>query len=135
MLVRDIIRDQRRRGATVFLNSHLLSEIEITCDRVVFIKQGEVLHTKELNGSNEDEIYVSVRAGQFTSEVVSGLAARVGPVEMEGEKARFRVSSETVLPDIARYLVAQGVDVYEIRPQRLSLEELFVQIVGTDGGL
>ena len=42
-LVRDIIRAQRDRGATVFLNSHLLSEIEITCDEVVFIREGEVV--------------------------------------------------------------------------------------------
>ena len=44
-LVRDIIRAQRERGATVFLNSHLLSEIEITCDQVVFIREGEVVTT------------------------------------------------------------------------------------------
>src|SRR5262249_60891985 len=45
-LVRDIIKVQRERGATVFLNSHLLSEVEITCDRVAFIKRGEVLQTR-----------------------------------------------------------------------------------------
>ena len=39
-MVRDILRAQRERGATVFLNSHILSEIEITCDRVVFLKDG-----------------------------------------------------------------------------------------------
>ena len=37
-LVRDIIKAQRDRGATVLLNSHLLGEVEITCDRVAFIK-------------------------------------------------------------------------------------------------
>src|SRR6202012_4605178 len=42
-MVRDIIRSQRDRGATVFLNSHLLSEIEITCDQVVFLRDGEVV--------------------------------------------------------------------------------------------
>ena len=44
-LVRDVIRELRDRGATVFLNSHLLSEVEITCDRVAFIKHGEVVRT------------------------------------------------------------------------------------------
>src|SRR5262249_42785271 len=41
-LVRDIIKAQRDRGATVLLNSHLLGEVEITCDRVAFLKHGEV---------------------------------------------------------------------------------------------
>ena len=47
-LVRDIIRDFRIRGTTVFLNSHLLSEVEITCDRVAFIKHGQVIQTSDL---------------------------------------------------------------------------------------
>jgi len=40
-----------------------------------------------------------------------------------------------VLPDLLRYLTAQGVDVYEVRPQQQSLEERFVEVVGEDGGL
>ena len=47
-LVRDIIHDLRSQGTTVFLNSHLLSEVEITCDRVAFIKHGEVLRVSDL---------------------------------------------------------------------------------------
>ena len=47
-LVRDIIRDLRQRGTTVFLNSHLLSEVEITCDRVAFIKHGQVIRISSL---------------------------------------------------------------------------------------
>ena len=46
-LVRDVIRAQRERGATVFLNSHLLSEVEVTCDNVAFLKDGEVVAAKD----------------------------------------------------------------------------------------
>src|SRR5229473_8333868 len=55
-LVRDIIRAQRERGATVFLNSHLLSEVEITCDQVVFIKEGEVVAGHDLRTHPGGEI-------------------------------------------------------------------------------
>ena len=48
ILVRDIIRELRAAGTTVFLNSHLLSEVEVTCDRVVFIKHGVVIKTVAL---------------------------------------------------------------------------------------
>ena len=48
-MVRDVIRAQRDRGATVFLNSHLLSEIEVTCDRVAFIKDGEIVESRDLH--------------------------------------------------------------------------------------
>src|SRR5262249_4851305 len=48
-LVPDIIRDLRARGTTVFLNSHLLGEVEVTCDRVVFVKKGRVVHEHALS--------------------------------------------------------------------------------------
>jgi hypothetical protein len=45
------------------------------------------------------------------------------------------VSSGGAVPELVRYLVASGADVYEVTPQRLSLEERFLEIIGTDGGL
>jgi len=44
LLVRDILGELRSRGVSVFLNSHLLGEVETTCDRVAFVKQGRVVH-------------------------------------------------------------------------------------------
>src|SRR5579863_5222474 len=70
-LVRDIIRAQRDRGATVFLNSHLLSEIEITCDEVVFIRDGEVVTHRDLRSMQEEEVRVVVRARKLTREAVA----------------------------------------------------------------
>src|SRR5215468_10350116 len=54
-LVRDIIKAQRDRGATVLLNSHLLGEVEVTCDRVAFMKDGEVVETRQLNGEAKEQ--------------------------------------------------------------------------------
>jgi hypothetical protein len=42
---------------------------------------------------------------------------------------------EADLPAVNRYLVEQGVDVFALQPQKVSLEDLFIQVVGTDGGL
>jgi ABC-2 type transport system ATP-binding protein len=134
-LVRDIIKAQRARGATVFLNSHLLSEVEITCDRVAFIKHGEVLETRELRGRVEGEIRVEVRARGIENGLLSGLAQWASAIRLEGERLTFSVPAVGVLPEVVRYLVGRGADVYEVIPQKTSLEELFLQIVGIDGGL
>jgi ABC-2 type transport system ATP-binding protein len=134
-LVRDIIKTQSSRGATVFLNSHLLSEVEITCDRVAFIKHGEILETRRLKDLLEGETRLTVRARKLGPAVVKGLAPWAQAVRAEGERIEFGVASSDALPEIVRYLVGQGADVYEVTPQRLSLEELFLQIVGDDGGL
>jgi ABC-2 type transport system ATP-binding protein len=134
-LVRDIIKAQRERGATVFLNSHLLGEVEATCDRVGFIKDGEVVETRRLGALIEGEVAVSIRARGISPETLAALAQRVSSLKAVEDGAIFYIPSMDLLPEIVRFLVGQNVDVYEITPQRLSLEDLFLRIVGPDGGL
>lgn len=134
-LVRDIIRSQRDRGATVFLNSHLLGEVEVTCDRVGFIKNGEVVETRRLDALAEGEVTVAIRARNISPETLAALAERVSSLKTAGDGVTFCIPSADTLPDIVRFLVSQNVDIFEVTPQRLSLENLFLRIVGTDGGL
>jgi ABC-2 type transport system ATP-binding protein len=134
-LVRDVIKAQRARGATVFLNSHLLSEVEITCDRVAFIKHGEVLETRGLHGAGEEVLRISMRVRKLTEETIKGLSPWASSLKCDSESLSFTVASAEVLPEILRFLVGRGVDIFEVTPQRTSLEEMFLQIVGTDGGL
>jgi ABC-2 type transport system ATP-binding protein len=134
-LVRDIIRAQRDRGATVFLNSHILSEIEITCDEVVFIRDGEVVTSRDLRTQHAEEVRVHVRARKLTKEAVAGLARWSTSIDVDDEQLTFTTLSQDALPDILRYLIAAGADVYQFTPQRLSLEDLFMKIMGEDRGL
>jgi ABC-2 type transport system ATP-binding protein len=134
-LVRDIIRAQRDRGATVFLNSHILSEIEITCDEVVFIRDGEVVTSRDLRTQHGEELRVTVRARNLTKEAVAGLARWSTSTDVDDEQLTLTTDSQDVLPDILRHLVAAGADVYQFTPQRLSLEDLFMKIMGEDRGL
>jgi len=134
-LVRDIIKAQRDRGATVLLNSHLLGEVEITCDRVAFIKNGEVVETRQLRSGFEEPTTVSIRVLNVTAEVVNGLSQWTPSVRFDGESLTLSLSTTTLLPQVVRYLVANGAEVYEVTPHRLSLEERFLEIVGSDGGL
>lgn len=138
-LVRDIIRDLRREGTTVFLNSHLLSEVEITCDRVAFIKHGSVIRTAAMDRLVDGELSVEVRLRGLSPAALAGLERWSTNVRFDevatGQRISLSLQDEQSLPEINRYLVEQGADVYELRPERISLEDLFIQIVGTDGGL
>jgi ABC-2 type transport system ATP-binding protein len=134
-LVRDIIANLKQRGTTIFLNSHLLSEVEITCDRVAFIKHGEVIRVSELKTLVDGATSVTVRAHGLTPAIIAGLAQWGKDLRADGNQVTLTVADETALPAINRYLVSQNADVYALTPQHLSLEDLFIQIVGTDGGL
>jgi ABC-2 type transport system ATP-binding protein len=134
-LVRDVIRAQRERGTTVFLNSHLLSEVEITCDQVAFIKQGEIVASRDLRTQFDGEIRVVVQARKISAETVAGLAQWCGSIKKDGELLTFSTDSKEVLPEVHRYLAASGAKLFSFTPERLSLEELFLKIMGEDRGL
>jgi ABC-2 type transport system ATP-binding protein len=134
-LVRDIIADLSAAGTTVFLNSHLLSEVEITCHRVAFIKAGSVVRSGPLDRLVHAELEVRVRAEAVTEAVIAGLRQWCRAARQDGEELVLAVDHEDCLPRIVGYLVAQEVAVYAVEPRRRSLEELFLEIVGTDGGL
>jgi ABC-2 type transport system ATP-binding protein len=134
-LVRDIIHELRVEGTCVFLNSHLLSEIEVTCDRVAFIRHGEVVRLLELGTLDSEQTTVTIRAHGLTTEISSGLAHWGKIMQNDAEFITLNISAEANLPEITRYLVEKGVDVYALSPRRTSLEEIFIETVGKDGGL
>ena len=134
-LVRDIIHAERERGATIFLNSHILSEIEITCDRVVFIKDGRVVASRDLRANPEGEVRLAARVRNLSAQGVVELARWGSAVKIDGERLTMVPRSPDVLPEILRELVSAGADVFEYRPEHLSLEDLFLKTMGEDRGL
>jgi ABC-2 type transport system ATP-binding protein len=134
-LVRDVIHELRNEGTCVFLNSHLLSEIEVTCNRVAFIRHGEVVRSLDLDTLNSNQSVVTIRACGLTSAMVSEMERWGRDIQANDELLTLTVHHEASIPEITRYLAAQGADVFAISPSRLSLEDIFIETVGKDGGL
>jgi ABC-2 type transport system ATP-binding protein len=134
-LVRDVIHKLKQNGTTVFLNSHLLSEVEITCDRVAFIKHGEVLRVDELSKLPSGPIRLIIRAQNIPPEVSVGLERWGKEIKVIRNEISMSLMNESTIPQLTRYLVSEGVEIFSITPQNVSLEDLFLEIIGTDGGL
>jgi ABC-2 type transport system ATP-binding protein len=134
-LVRDVIHELRAEGTCVFLNSHLLSEIEVTCDRVAFIRHGEVVRLLDISSLDESQSIVTIRADGWNPDVLSGMERWGRDIHAEDGQVSLTVQDDTNIPEINRYLVQQGVNVFAITPVRRSLEEIFIETVGEDGGL
>lgn len=149
-LVRQIIHELRGKGTTVFLNSHLLGEVEATCDRVSFIKAGRVLRTMALSTLQGDYITLDVRAAGVTPalltrlEAVTGNAVHLpalapgssltateaengGPVTLE-----LVLATEELVPVVAACVLAHDARLYALTPRRVSLEQRFLEIVGSE---
>jgi ABC-2 type transport system ATP-binding protein len=129
LLVRDVIRDLKARGTTVFLNSHLLSEVEVTCDRVAFVKSGQVVREMTL-GAAERDLEVELRLDHVSPAALEGLARFGRDVREEDGRILLRVDGEERLPEMSRWLAAQGTGLYHLAARRRSLEDVFLEVVG-----
>ena len=132
VLVRNLIEEARDRGAAVFLNSHLLGEVEATCDRVVFVKQGRTIHEMSLE-EGQSTLDVEMRIDRTDSTTLEGLAAFGEELQPNGGGVvRLRVKSGDVVPEIARWLVGRGIGIHALGSRRKSLEEWFIEVMGED---
>jgi ABC-2 type transport system ATP-binding protein len=159
LLVRGIIRDLKARGTTVFLNSHLLGEVEATCDRVSFIKEGSVLRTLALRDLEAGRLRVELRVDAVTPALLAALddlvierhfpggepdgarPAPVGPADHGAATAvanttttvlELVLADEELLPVVAERTLASGARLYALTPRRASLEQIFLEIVGME---
>ncbi|MDL1899045.1 ABC transporter ATP-binding protein [Anaerolineae bacterium CFX7] len=131
LIVRDVIQELRAQGTAVFLNSHLLSEVEITCDRVAFVKNGRVVReTSMRETSNVTDVELIVK--NSTPRLLRELEQFGKNVRQLNGSIHLETDNETHIPEINRWLVAQGVDVYKIGAAKPSLEEMFLEVMGED---
>jgi ABC-2 type transport system ATP-binding protein len=107
--VRRLLEDLRERGVSVLLNSHLLSEVELVCDRVAIIARGELV----ASGTPEE---LSRPSGV---EVETADGTRV-----------YELAGRDDVPQLVRDLVAAGEDIYDVRVLRSSLEDAYLEAVG-----
>jgi len=131
LLVRDVMRELSDRGTTVFLNSHLLGEVEATCHRVAFVKEGRTIHEMRL-GETDGAIEVEVRAGNLSEQARTAVAGLARVLEDGPSRLRLSVPDEKRIPEITRALVGRAADVYEIRVTSKSLEAMFLEVMGED---
>jgi ABC-2 type transport system ATP-binding protein len=128
--VRGIVRAAADRGAAVFLNSHLLSEVEQVCDRVAIIDHGRVVASGDLDdvlGQSETQVRVS-----GVSSVDLPAFEPFGAATLEGDWLTIRPMDADRVPDLVATLVAMGAKVYEIHAGRTSLERRFLELVARD---
>ena len=125
--VREIIRGLAARGSAVFLNSHLLSEVEQVCDRVAVVDHGRVIASgtmDELLGGSA----VRVRVTGLTQADKNDLSS-FGRIDDEGDQLTFAKLEPNRVPELVAAIVAKGGRVYEVAPRHETLEDRFLQLL------
>ena len=132
LLVRSIIDELRADQVAVFLNSHLLGEVEATCDRVAFVKRGRVIAERSLSTSAAS-LELELRVTAVSPTILEGLS-RFGAnvAQPRPELVTMLTESDAHTPVIVSWLVQQGVQVHAVQRRRKSLEEVFLEVMGDD---
>jgi ABC-2 type transport system ATP-binding protein len=125
--VRAIVRELRIAGTAVFLNSHLLSEVEQVCDRLAVVDHGRVVASGTLDEILGGEVAVRLRVTGV--EGLAGLLGRWGEVAVDGEWVSVRGVDDDGVADMVAELVARGGRVHAVEPQRQSLEDRFLEVL------
>jgi gliding motility-associated transport system ATP-binding protein len=133
---------------TIILSTHILPEVEQTCERVIIINKGKLVATDSVQnlqnrarGVESIVLEVEGRTGALDSsviqqrlETVSGVS-RVVFKETRQNRSIFEVESlkdRVIRGDLARAVVESGWNLNELRPSAMSLEEIFLQLTGTE---
>ncbi len=130
--IREVIRQIRNEGKTVFLCSHLLKEMEPLCDTVAILNHGVVCRTGTMREllADEDSCYLATFRGLSESSLqqLQSLAVSVEQQQEDTYIGNFRDQNSAVAA--AQALATGGVELLELHPHQLSLEEVFIEAVG-----
>ena len=122
--IRELLLRFRTQGKTIFLSSHLLSEVELVCDRVAILSRGRVVRIGALNAMLETTDQVEIVA----QSIAQGLFAKA---TAEGGRIRFAISKSQQREAIERVWTVGG-EVVSVNPVRRSLEELFLELTSPE---
>jgi ABC-2 type transport system ATP-binding protein len=126
--IRDLLLEQKARGATIFLNSHLLSEVERLCDRVAILNEGALLREGSVADLTRPQSAWQIEVRSTAPEAIEAACRRVqgagvaeGHVQVQGDAAALNA-----LIDALR---AHQVEILAVTPRRDSLEDVFVRVL------
>lgn len=118
--VRELLLRLRDRGKTIFLSSHLLSEIELVCDRIGVVNRGRLVRVGKLKELLDVANCVEIVATRVSAELLSGAT-------VQGSTVQLRVARDNQRAAIEKIWSAGG-EIVSVNPIRRSLEELFLEL-------
>ena len=128
--IRDLLRDEAaKNGTAVLLNSHLLSEIELTCDRVAVLRRGKMAAFGTVEELTRQEEKYKLVASPIDDALLAALRAGGAAVDRVNGHVELAVADVAHLNAIVDQLRANGSMLTELSPMRSTLEDVFVDLI------
>jgi ABC-2 type transport system ATP-binding protein len=128
--IRDLLVHLKAQGTTIFLNSHLLSEVEMICDRVAILNKGKVVRTGTISELTTQKLTYIMQLSMPVSENLRvQLDQTLLPIEYKGTTLTVALNDKSELNMIIDKLRTGGVGIESMTQQKTSLEDYFIQLV------
>lgn len=128
--MRDLLLELKDRGATVFINSHFLSEVERTCDRVAIINKGRIIQIGNKDNLSNKEKYLEIVGEGFTDSLIAQInATSKKPLEIKGNKIKLFLDSEHDALALHHMIINAGGSLLSFTWVKESLEDIFYRVI------
>lgn len=127
--MRELIVRLREQGKTVFLNSHLLGEVEAVCETVAIIHRGEVVAQGNLDDLLGPTMEVEMEIEHLTPELEQALRNASAGYAQNGSRLVLKVRTRDDIPHLAQTVVGGGGRLLALIPRQRSLEDVFIEVV------
>jgi ABC-2 type transport system ATP-binding protein len=131
--IRDIILAEKWRGKTIFINSHLLSEVERTCDRVAILNHGKIVKVGKLDALATRRPGIIVEVAEKSEKLFEGLKRVADRVEVKDNTYIVTPKDDQTMAHIPGIIVEAGARMVSIREDRESLEDIFLGAIKQEG--
>ncbi len=129
--VRNLIRSLAEEGITVFVSSHLLSEIEMLCSHVAVMSAGKIVAQGAIEDlRNEEPTRLIIQTEELDQATEILRKNEIGKIRIRGKQITCEVPADFDVATMNRALVSAGLSIEEIRLEKSSLEEKFVKLTG-----
>jgi ABC-2 type transport system ATP-binding protein len=130
--MRELLRELKAEGTSIFLNSHLLADVEAICDRVAIINQGRILKVGAPAELFDKKKVLEVRVDRVSEELLQRLHAVAFDIQHEEDDPcclLIEIERDEQAADIADIVHACGARLFTLAPRHLSLEQIFFQTI------
>ena len=127
--IRAIMQQLKEQGKTIFLNSHLLGEVELICDRVGILQKGEMIRTGTVEALTQQRGLFIIGLAPGQDLPTEELGKRGYTIHPSGEQWEIAVSDGQSIDPVVDLLRARGLSIRHLMEKRQTLEDLFVQTV------
>jgi ABC-2 type transport system ATP-binding protein len=130
-MIKEIIREERKNGKTIFMTSHNMADVNELCDRVAIIRRGKMIAIdtpERLKTLSKKHIFVEVSFNPMPDKVS---LTSVSKIERKGDKLKIQTEDpDTTIKELVRYAEENKLKIVSLKTLTPSLEDVFVELVG-----